>query len=92
MSELLRLLAKNEQIACIFEQIAHLLIFWQKKSDSLGKRKKNQPGLQMNRQKRFSKLFCLWILDHIGHKSGKSNEKLSVKVDHQQAQQRMYLH
>ena len=35
----------NEQIACFFEQIAHLLIFLQKMSDSLGKPMSEFPAL-----------------------------------------------
>ena len=49
MSELLRLLTKNEQMSealvCFFEQIAHSLIFSQKTSDLLRKSLSEFPAL-----------------------------------------------
>ena len=45
VSESLRSLTKNEQIACFFEQIAYWLIFSQKTSDSLRKPMSKVPVL-----------------------------------------------
>ena len=46
MRELLRSLPKNERITHFFKQIAHLLIFWQKMRDLLGKPMSEFPALQ----------------------------------------------
>ena len=48
MSKSLRSLTKNERIVHFFERIAHLLIFLQKKSDSLRKPMSKFPALKFS--------------------------------------------
>ena len=57
ISESLRSLTKNEQIACFFEEIANLISFSQKPSDSLRKPMSKFPALQ------FAHFWCAtWVI------------------------------